>query len=143
MVLQKGTLGCLRSRYTLVVLWLSGQGSNPTVTWPGRRRHSTWEVWVPVRKTSITRFSRKYGFDKEAELIQDLYLSGRNSEAEAAIPKAYLDATCLVGDEAFVRDRLQVYRDVGVTCLNAGFLGTTTEERVRNCDALKNIIEKI
>ena len=94
-------------------------------------------------KNFYNQIFRKYGFDKEAELIQDLYLSGRKSEAEAAIPQAYLDATCLVGDEAFVRDRLQVYADVGVTCLNAGFLGTTTEERVRNCDALKNIIEKI
>lgn len=86
---------------------------------------------------------RRYGFDNEAEAIQDLFLSGRKSEAEAAVPQRYLDATSLVGPEGFVRDRLQAYRDAGVTCLNASFLGTTTRERVRHCDALRNIIEKI
>ncbi|MDA0979452.1 MAG: LLM class F420-dependent oxidoreductase [Proteobacteria bacterium] len=86
---------------------------------------------------------RKYGFEKEAEAIQDLYLAGKKSEAEKLIPAEYLNATSLIGDESFVRDRLQIYREAGVTCLNASFQGTTTEERVRHCDALKNIIEKI
>lgn len=85
----------------------------------------------------------KYGYEEEAANIQDLYLSGRKSEAEAAIPQSYLDATSLIGPEGFVRDRLQVYKEAGVTCLSASFMGTTTEERVRHCDALRNIIEKI
>jgi len=85
----------------------------------------------------------KYGYEEEAETIQDLYLAGRKSEAEAAVPQSFLDATSLVGPEGFIKDRLQVYRESGVTNLNVSFLGTTTEERVRNCDALKNIIEKI
>ncbi len=94
-------------------------------------------------KNFYNQIFRKYGFEREAETIQDLYLSGRKSEAEAAIPQSYLDATCLVGDAEFVKDRLQAYREFGVTCLNAGFLGTTTEERVKHCDALKNIIETL
>ncbi len=94
-------------------------------------------------KNFYNQIFRKYGFEKEAELIQDLYLSGRKSEAEAAIPKAYLDATSLIGSEGFVRDRLQVYKESGVTCLSANLMGTTTEERVRHCDKLRNLLEKI
>jgi len=30
-----------------------------------------------------------------------------------------------------------------VTSLNVSFLGTTSEERVRNCDQLRNLIEKV
>ena len=86
---------------------------------------------------------RKYGYEKEAELIQDLYLAGRKSEAEAAIPDSYLEATSLVGPEGFVRDRLAAFKDAGVTSLNVSFLGTTTEERVRNCDKLANLIAKM
>jgi F420-dependent oxidoreductase-like protein len=94
-------------------------------------------------KNFYNQIFRKYGYEQEAEKIQELYLAGRKSEAERAIPDEYLEATCLVGDEVFVKDRLQVYKDVGVTCLNASFLGTTTQERVKNCDTLKNIMQKI
>lgn len=94
-------------------------------------------------KNFYNQVFRKYGFDKEAEAIQDLFLSGRKSAAEAAVPSRFLDATSLVGSEGFVRDRLQAYKAAGVTCLNANFVGTTTRERVKHCDALKNLIEKI
>ena len=89
------------------------------------------------------RIFRQYGFEAEAETIQDLYLAGRKSEAEAAIPQAYLDATSLIGPEGFVRERLAAYQDFGVTDLHVSFLGTTTAERVRHCDRLKNLIEKV
>lgn len=94
-------------------------------------------------KNFYNQIFRKYGYEAEAETIQNLFLSGRKSEAEAAIPQSYLDATCLVGDEGFVKDRLRAYKDSGVTYLNASFLGTTTEERVKHCDALRNVIDKI
>ena len=94
-------------------------------------------------KNFYNQIFRKYGFEEEAELIQDLYLSGRRSGAEAAIPKAYLDATSLIGPEGFVKERLQVYKEAGVTCLSANFMGTTSEERIRHCDNLKNLLEKI
>jgi F420-dependent oxidoreductase-like protein len=94
-------------------------------------------------KNFYNQVFRKYGFDKEAEAIQDLYLSGRKSAAEAAVPEAFLRATSLVGSEGFVRDRLQAYKASGVTCLNASFAGTTTRERVKNCDTLRNLLEKI
>ena len=79
---------------------------------------------------------------KKKQTIQNLYLEGRKSEAEAAIPESYLEATSLVGPEGFVKDRLQALKEHGVTSLNVGFLGTTTEERVKNCDALSNLIAK-
>lgn len=94
-------------------------------------------------KNFYNQIFRKYGYEAEAELIQDLYLSGRKSEAEAAVPQSYLEATSLIGPEGFVRDRLQVYKEAGVTCLSASFMGTTSEERVRHCDRLRNLIEKI
>jgi F420-dependent oxidoreductase-like protein len=94
-------------------------------------------------KNFYNQVFRKYGYDEEAEAIQNLYLSGRKSEAEAAIPQSYLDATSLIGSEGFVRDRLQVLKESGVTSLNIAFLGTTTAERVKNCDALTNLLAKM
>ena len=60
---------------------------------------------------------RSYGYEAEAELIQDLYLTGRKEEAMAAVPQDFLDATALVGDERRVRERVEAYRAAGVTHL--------------------------
>lgn len=94
-------------------------------------------------KNFYNQVFRKYGYEQEAEVIQDLYLSGRKSEAEAAVPDSYLEATSLIGPEGFVKDRLQALKEHGVTSLNVNFLGTTTGERVQNCDKLSNLLAKI
>ncbi len=61
---------------------------------------------------------KRYGWEEEAEKIQDLFLSGRREEATAAVPDEYLDLATLCGPEGHVRERLAVYKEVGVTYLN-------------------------
>jgi F420-dependent oxidoreductase-like protein len=60
---------------------------------------------------------RRYGWEDEAEKIQDLFLSGKRAEAMAAVPDEYLDTANLIGTEEHVAGRLGVYEDVGVTHL--------------------------
>ena len=60
----------------------------------------------------------RYGFEAEAALVQDLYLSGRREQAEAALPARLLEATSLIGTKEFVRDRVDAYRSAGVTMLD-------------------------
>jgi F420-dependent oxidoreductase-like protein len=60
---------------------------------------------------------RAYGYEREASLIQDLYLSGRKAEAAAAVPEEFLLLSNLVGTPGFVKERLEVYRKAGVTVL--------------------------
>jgi len=83
----------------------------------------------------------KYGYEKEAKIIQDLYLAGKKDAAEAAIPQAYIDATSLIGPEGFVRDRLAALKESGVNALNVGFVGKTLKDRVRYCEALRNLVD--
>lgn len=61
---------------------------------------------------------RQYGYEEEAAKIQELYLSGRKEEAMAAVPQDFLDATALVGDEGYVRERIEAYQAAGVTRLS-------------------------
>ncbi len=63
---------------------------------------------------------RRYGFEDEAERVQELYLSGRKVEAAAALPDELLDQIALIGPRDVVRERLRVYREAGV-----GTLGVT------------------
>jgi hypothetical protein len=65
----------------------------------------------------------RYGFEKEAEQIQDLYLDGKKDEAAALVPDDLLEATTMCGDEGYVKERLAAYRESGVTMLNITPIG--------------------
>ncbi len=58
-----------------------------------------------------------YGYADEAKKIQDLYLSGRKAEAEAAVPDELCDEMSLVGPMERIRERYRRYVDAGVTTL--------------------------
>ncbi len=82
-----------------------------------------------------------YGYEAEAAHIQDLYLAGEKAEAEAAVPADYLARSSLVGPEGFVKDRIAALREAGVTALNVGFLGSTRDERVAQCERLRDLVD--
>ncbi len=63
---------------------------------------------------------RRYGYEDQAQKIQDLYLDGKREEAMAAVPDSLIDAVSLCGPKDVVKERLAVYRDAGV-----GTLGVT------------------
>jgi F420-dependent oxidoreductase-like protein len=56
--------------------------------------------------------ARRMGYEKEAALIQDLFLAGKRREAAAAVPDALIDETSLVGPPERIRDRLQAWKDI-------------------------------
>jgi F420-dependent oxidoreductase-like protein len=59
----------------------------------------------------------RYGFGKEAESIQELYLSGRKEEAAAQVPDELVELTNLCGPASYVAERLMAFREAGVTHL--------------------------
>jgi F420-dependent oxidoreductase-like protein len=79
----------------------------------------------------------RYGYQKEADLVQDAYLSGRKDEAAALVPAELVEKTALVGPLGYVKERLAAYREAGVTTLNVTALSPTHERRVRDIEALR------
>jgi hypothetical protein len=59
----------------------------------------------------------RYGYEKEATIIQDLYLAGQKKEAEAAVPAEFLELTTLCGPRSYVAERIAAFREAGVTHL--------------------------
>ena len=59
----------------------------------------------------------QYGYEAEAARIQDLYLDGNKKEAEAAVPLELLERVNLVGPASYVRERIEAFRESGVTNL--------------------------
>ena len=48
---------------------------------------------------------RRYGYEEEAEKIQDLYLDGKKKEAEALVPDDLLESMSLCGPASYVAER--------------------------------------
>ena len=61
---------------------------------------------------------KRYGYEAEAEQIQDMYLDGQKTEAAAAVPAEFLESMTLCGPEGYVRERLAAMKESGVTTLN-------------------------
>jgi F420-dependent oxidoreductase-like protein len=60
---------------------------------------------------------RRYGYEQEAELVQELYLDGKQREAIAAVPDALVDDVALVGPRERIAERLEAWRESGATTL--------------------------
>jgi F420-dependent oxidoreductase-like protein len=74
--------------------------------------------------------ARRYGYEAEAETIQDLYLDGKKDDAAAAVPEELVKAMSLIGPRTYVEERLQAFAAAGVTTINVTPLAGTPAERV-------------
>jgi F420-dependent oxidoreductase-like protein len=74
--------------------------------------------------------ARRYGYEEEAEKIQDLYLDGKKDDAAAAVPEELVRAMSLIGPRTYVEERLQAFAAAGVTTINVTPLAGTPAERV-------------
>ena len=59
----------------------------------------------------------RYGYEAEAQEIQELFLAGQQGEAAAKVPDAFVDEVALVGSVERIRDRLAAWRESGATTL--------------------------
>jgi F420-dependent oxidoreductase-like protein len=64
-----------------------------------------------------TRLVARYGYEREANEIQELYLGGKKMEAIAAVPDALVDEVALVGGRDRIADRLDAWKESPVTTL--------------------------
>jgi F420-dependent oxidoreductase-like protein len=92
------------------------------------------------QKNFYNQLVRRYGFDEAADEVQDLYLSGKKTEAMAALPAELIDLVSLCGPRARVADRLELYRDAGVGTLVVSAAAATPEQRM---DTLRTLAELV
>ncbi|WP_030909893.1 LLM class F420-dependent oxidoreductase [Streptosporangium amethystogenes] len=90
-------------------------------------------------KNFYNDLARRYGYEKEAEQIQNLYLEGKKDEAAALVPQEMLEKMSLIGPEGHVRERLQAMRESGVTTINVAPLGRTHAERLRLIEKVREL----
>jgi F420-dependent oxidoreductase-like protein len=59
----------------------------------------------------------RYGYEREARQIQDLFLAGQPRAAAEEVPDAFVNEVALIGPVARIRDRLAAWRESGATTL--------------------------
>jgi F420-dependent oxidoreductase-like protein len=68
-------------------------------------------------KNFYNELACRYGYEREAAQIQELYLSGRKKEAEALVPDELLERTSLCGPAGYVNERVAAFKEAGVSHL--------------------------
>ena len=91
-------------------------------------------------KNFYAKLVTRYGFGDAAREVQDLYLSGKQAEAMAAIPSELIDQISLCGPRDVVKERLDHYRDAGVGTLLVTPAASTQEARLRMMRELAELV---
>ncbi len=78
------------------------------------------------------------GFQDACSEVRSLWVAGRRDEAARAVPDEMIRQTTLFGDENTVRDRLRLYRDVGISELHLHPVGRSASDRL---DTLGRAVE--
>ena len=79
-------------------------------------------------KNFYNRYVRNFGYEGLAGQLQDLYLSGRKAEAQAAVPDELVDAVALVGPKERIAEQLSRWKASPVTTM---LIGTNQAEALR------------
>ncbi|MCK9250620.1 MAG: LLM class F420-dependent oxidoreductase [Solirubrobacteraceae bacterium] len=87
-------------------------------------------------KNFYNRLVRSYGFEDEAQTIQDLYLDGHKDEAMARLSDELIDTVCLCGTPDTIGERLAAFADAGVDTLLVNPIAQTVDERVEQLRVL-------
>jgi len=85
--------------------------------------------------------TRRYGYEAEAERIQDLYLNGKKDEAAVAVPDDLARAVSLIGPAGYVKERISAFAEAGVTTLSVSPVGTNHADRAGRIRLIEQLVE--
>jgi F420-dependent oxidoreductase-like protein len=79
----------------------------------------------------------RFGYESEADKIQEAYLAGRKDEAAALVPADLVEKTALIGPAGYVAERLEAFREAGVTTLNVTPLAPAHAARLADIERVR------
>ncbi len=92
-------------------------------------------------KNFYNELAVRYGFEREAAEIQELYLAGKKREAEAAVPAEFLELTTLCGPASYVADRVAAFAEAGVTHLQVHPLPQPGQSAATLIEAVRSMVD--
>lgn len=80
----------------------------------------------------------RMGYADEAKECQNLYLSGRQRDAAAAVPQEFIERTSMIGPKERIVERIREYAAAGVTTLSVSLF---VADRESGIDQLRTLAE--
>ena len=86
---------------------------------------------------------QRAGYQEEARAIQLKWIEGDRQTAASMVPDEMVTKTNLLGTDAMVRERMQAYKDAGVTTLRLDPDGRTLQERLDTLGRAINLAKDV
>lgn len=111
------------------------------------RRHADGYAFTigamgPAGRNFYNRAFVEQGYGEEIARVYELWQAGRRDEAAAAVPFDIGFKTNLLGPPDMIRDRVRLYRDAGITTLQAKVSGSV-HERIDTVAQLVDIVREV
>ena len=91
----------------------------------------------PNRNFYVEAFARQ-GYEEVRE-VHRLWINGQRAEAQDLVPVEIAHRTNLLGDDENIKERLRVYRDVGIDSLRVGLRGDDIGEMLNDLGRLLDL----
>jgi alkanesulfonate monooxygenase SsuD/methylene tetrahydromethanopterin reductase-like flavin-dependent oxidoreductase (luciferase family) len=89
------------------------------------------------------RIVSSYGFEREAQQVQELYLAGRKSEAMLALPDDLIDAVSIAGSPQRAKERIRAFRDAGIDTLIVSPMALDNDERKKQLHLVAELAKEV
>jgi alkanesulfonate monooxygenase SsuD/methylene tetrahydromethanopterin reductase-like flavin-dependent oxidoreductase (luciferase family) len=93
-------------------------------------------------KNFYNQLAVRMGYEREAALVQDLYLDRKPREAAAAVPLDFIDSTSLLGGVDRIADGLRAYAAAGVTTLTVAPYASTVDGQLATLRTMVDALDK-
>ncbi len=87
-------------------------------------------------------FARQ-GFEEDVNEVQRLWMAREREQARDRVPVELAMKANLIGTSSMVSDRLEVYRDAGITTLRLGLAGADMEEKLGTLGQVMDLVHAI
>jgi hypothetical protein len=86
---------------------------------------------------------RRAGYEDAAVEVQRLWLDNKREEAAARVPDELVMKTNLLGTDAMIKRRLEIYRDAGISALRVEPAGDSLDARVATLGRLLELARQV
>lgn len=110
-----------------------------------RRKALAFQVSAMGSRTTNFYFEAyaRMGFREQCTEVRKLWFAGDKETAWSLVPHELVELTSLFGTEAEVRERLQAYRDAGVTDLRLEPVGRSPDEKLETVGRAVDLVRQI
>jgi F420-dependent oxidoreductase-like protein len=86
---------------------------------------------------------KRAGWEEVAREVQRLWVAGKRTEAIAKVPSEMVVQANLLGNAEMVRERIQAYKNVGVTRLRVAPMGHDLREKIATLGKVMDLVDAI